>query len=145
GLSIDEVAARLRLHPKQVQAIESETLPALPAPFLRGFVRNYAKELRLDPGPLVAELNARLGPQPGEPQRGAAGSSPAGRSGPSDHGSRRFVVGGVLIVLVGLAVVGGLATRTDGKRAEVVPAPAKPAAAGSVPGSPSAEQKVEAK
>jgi cytoskeleton protein RodZ len=141
GLSVNEIAARLRLHPKQVQAIENEALPALPAPFLRGFVRNYAKELRLDPAPLVAELNARLGPQAGELQRFATGGSGSGGTAPSGHGSRRVVVTGVLVVLVGLALVGGLATRSEKRRAEaaseskpVLPAPPPPAVV---------EQKVE--
>jgi len=118
GLSIDEIAARLRLHPKQVQAIENETLPALPAPFLRGFVRNYAKELRLDAAPLIAELNARLGPQAGDPARAVSGSSALGRVVRGDHSSRRIVVVGALVALGALAVLGGLATRGDKRRVE---------------------------
>jgi len=141
GLSVNEIAARLRLHPKQVQAIENEVLPALPAPFLRGFVRNYAKELRLDPAPLVAELNARLGPQAGELQRFATGGSGSGSAAPSGHGSRRVVVTGVLVVLVGLALVGGLATRGEKRRAEAA-AESKSVAAVTPP-SPVVAQKVE--
>jgi cytoskeleton protein RodZ len=118
GLSIDEIAARLRLHPKQVQAIENQSLPALPAPFVRGFVRNYAKELRLDPAPMLAELNAMLGPQAGASQRMATNNSPSGLAAPSDHGSRRVVVVGALAALIGLAVVGGLATRSDNRQFE---------------------------
>jgi cytoskeleton protein RodZ len=136
GLSIDEIAARLRLHPKQVQAIESEALPALPAPFLRGFVRNYAKEVRLDPAPLVAELNALLGPQNGEPQQTTVRSTPAEPVSTREHGSRRFVLVGVLVALAILAVVGGLSTRGDNRQlastttnAKAGPAVATPAAA----------------
>jgi cytoskeleton protein RodZ len=146
GLSVGEMATRLRLHPKQVQAIENQSLPALPAPFLRGFVRNYAKELRLDPAPLIAELNALLGPQAGEPQRVAtAANSLSGDSAPSGHGSRQVVLVGVLAVLIGLAVVGGLATRTDNRQFEAptsITKAAPPAAPQSapVPAEPKAEQ-----
>lgn len=129
GLSVEEIAARLRLHPKQVQAIENETLPALPAPFLRGFVRNYAKEVRLDPAPLIVELNALMGPQAGGPQPLAAARGSSGLGASSDHGSRRVVVIGVLAALIALAVVGGLATRGEKRRIQTagesskVPAP----------------------
>ncbi|HQR56504.1 MAG TPA: helix-turn-helix transcriptional regulator, partial [Burkholderiaceae bacterium] len=40
GLSVSDVAARLRLHPNQVRALEQEALSALPeAAYVRGFVR----------------------------------------------------------------------------------------------------------
>lgn len=147
GLSIDDIAARLRLHPKQVQAIENEALPPLPAPFLRGFVRNYAKELRLDPNPLVAELNARLGPQAGEPERRTPVGTGPGIASPSEHGSRRAVLIGVVAVLVGLAVLGTLATRSDDRRADAAadaakratPAAPPPAAALPATDAPKAE------
>ncbi len=65
GLSLGELASRLRLHPKQVAAIEAENLDALPGgTFLRGFVRNYAKELKLDPAPLLDDLQRRSAPPP---------------------------------------------------------------------------------
>jgi cytoskeleton protein RodZ len=136
GLSVADVAARLRLHPKQVAAIENETLPALPAAFLRGFVRNYAKELRLDPEPLLAELNQRLQPR-GDALAAAplAAASPAAR----DQLSRRVVVVGSLAALVALAVIGWFTTRA--RHAAEVPAvpppsmtaPAAPAAAAVAP------------
>ena len=49
GLSVDEVAARLRLGVRQVQALEADDASALPgAMFVRGFIRNYAKLLGMD-------------------------------------------------------------------------------------------------
>ena len=137
GLSIEDVAARLRLHPRQVQAIENEALPALPAPFLRGFVRNYAKELRIDPAPLVAELSARLGPQSGAQQGTEANTSSVPRLMAGDFASRRVVVGGVLAALVALAVLGWLATRGD-RRSVEVPPPVKSAEPSAPPVVPAA-------
>lgn len=54
GLSVDEAASRLRLMPRQVQALESGNVDALPGPaFVRGFLRNYAKLLQIDAEPLL--------------------------------------------------------------------------------------------
>lgn len=54
GLSVDEVASRLRLMPRQVRALESGDIDALPGPaFVRGFLRNYAKLLQIDAEPLL--------------------------------------------------------------------------------------------
>ena len=50
GLSIDDVAQQLKLAPRQVQALEDDDYARLPGrTFVRGFVRNYARFVRLDP------------------------------------------------------------------------------------------------
>jgi cytoskeleton protein RodZ len=57
GLSMDAVAQQLKLAPRQVRAIEEEDYARLPGrTFVRGFVRNYARLLNLDPDALVAAL-----------------------------------------------------------------------------------------
>jgi cytoskeleton protein RodZ len=49
GMSIDAAAQQLKLHPRQVKAIEDGEFALLPGrTFVRGFVRNYARLLRLD-------------------------------------------------------------------------------------------------
>lgn len=54
GLSTDEAAARMRLSVRQVEALESGNVEALPGPaFVRGFIRNYAKLLQVDAQPLL--------------------------------------------------------------------------------------------
>jgi cytoskeleton protein RodZ len=54
GLSVDDVGTRLRLTPKQVEAMEAGRMEDLPGPaFVRGFLRNYAKLLQIDPEPLL--------------------------------------------------------------------------------------------
>ncbi len=56
-LSVDEVAMRLRLVPRQIMALEANDFGALPGmATVRGFIRSYAKLLRIDPDPLVAML-----------------------------------------------------------------------------------------
>jgi cytoskeleton protein RodZ len=57
GLSVADVAAQIRLAPRQIEALEAEELQNLPElPFLRGFVRSYAKLLQIDAQPLLATL-----------------------------------------------------------------------------------------
>jgi len=112
GLSIDDIAARLRLNPKQVQAIESESLPPLPTPFLRGFVRNYAKELKLDPAPVLAELDARISPPVEQPEHESATSS-GSRAALGEHFSKRLVLGGVIGALVVFALIGWFASTSQ--------------------------------
>lgn len=61
GLSLGEVADRLKLSLKQLEAIEGDRFEALPGPaFVRGFVRNYARFLGVDAGPLMTRLEARF-------------------------------------------------------------------------------------
>ncbi len=61
GLSVADVAAQIRLAPRQIEALEADDLAHLPElPFVRGFVRSYAKLLHLDDQPLLAALPAAL-------------------------------------------------------------------------------------
>ena len=54
ALSVHEIASRLRLSPKQIEAIEADNFAALPEPtIVRGFIRNYAKLLKINSQPLL--------------------------------------------------------------------------------------------
>ena len=54
GLTVHEIASRLRLSPKQIEAIEADNYATLPEPtIVRGFIRNYAKLLKIDAQPLL--------------------------------------------------------------------------------------------
>lgn len=53
-LTVDDVAHQLKLARRQVIAIENDDFDALPGPtFVRGFIRNYARLLRVDADPLL--------------------------------------------------------------------------------------------
>ena len=57
GLSLGEVADRLKLSVRQLEAIEQDDFQQLPgSTFVRGFVRNYARFLHVDPAPLMLQL-----------------------------------------------------------------------------------------
>ena len=70
GLSVAEVARQLRLTPSQVEAMEAGDYQRLPGPvFARGFIRNYARLVKLDPGVLLASAERQLLPAAqGEPE-----------------------------------------------------------------------------
>lgn len=56
-LSVEDVARQLRLSVPQIDAIEREDFEKLPGrTFLRGFIRNYANLVQLDPAPLLKML-----------------------------------------------------------------------------------------
>lgn len=59
GLTVFEVAQFLKFSPRQIEALETDDYDALPpgATFLRGFVRGYAKLLKLDVLPLLGMLD----------------------------------------------------------------------------------------
>lgn len=59
GLSIDAVAQQLKLAPRQVTALEEDDWQRLPGrTFVRGFARNYARFVQLDPDAVLALLPA---------------------------------------------------------------------------------------
>ncbi len=58
GLSIQDIASRLRLGPKQIEALETDNFAVLPeATIIRGFIRNYAKQLKINAEPLLNAYN----------------------------------------------------------------------------------------
>ena len=62
-LSVEEVASRLRLSEKQINALEADDFSIFgSAIFARGFIRAYANFLTLDPQPLLDE-HLRMFPQ----------------------------------------------------------------------------------
>jgi cytoskeleton protein RodZ len=68
GLSRSEVAQRLHMSASQVEALEAGEYERLPkGTFLRGFVRNYAKQLSLPADPLLDRLR-EVAPQPVAPR-----------------------------------------------------------------------------
>ena len=71
GFSITDIARQLKLSPWQVEALESGDYRRLPgAVFVRGFIRNYARVVKLDAVPLLANT------EQGSP-RPATGALPA--------------------------------------------------------------------
>jgi len=85
GWSVEQVAEQLKLAVRQVVAIEAGDYAALPSPAVtRGFVRAYAKILRLDPAPLVAQVKMD------EPVAADTDAAAARRERPTSFSHSRF-------------------------------------------------------
>ncbi len=90
GWSVEQVADQLKLAPRQILALEAGDYAALPSPAVtRGFVRAYAKLLRIDAAPLVAMIEMNM---PAEAQAGASNVRREQR--PTSFSESRFPVGG---------------------------------------------------
>ncbi|HET9024888.1 MAG TPA: helix-turn-helix domain-containing protein, partial [Burkholderiaceae bacterium] len=142
GLSVGDMAARLRLHVNQVRALESENLARLPeAAYVRGFVRSYARSLALDPAPLIDDLNSKLAPAADSVVDGmtrARDYSPV-RAAAQERTSRSLVLGLSVVALVALGALGWYATRQPRQEPAPPVAPSSAAPAQPVAQRPSAE------
>lgn len=143
GLSVADIAQRLKFAPRQVEALEAGEHAALPGlTFERGFVRGYAKLLGIDAAPLVAELerlaDARGGPTTVQLQSISAGHAQF----PVSASSHASAWPWLLAILIAVAGVGGYSiyhwtppeslARTE--RATAPAATAGPVVSGSVTG-----------
>jgi len=92
GWSVEQVADQLKLAPRQVVALEAGDYASLPSPAVtRGFVRAYAKLLKIDAAPLVAAIPMNMPP---EAQAGATASIPRREQRPASFSQSRFPIGG---------------------------------------------------
>ncbi|MFO1399104.1 MAG: DUF4115 domain-containing protein [Burkholderiales bacterium] len=139
GLTIDAVAQQLKLAPRQVQAIEDDDYAQLPGrTFVRGFMRNYARLLQLDPEDVLATLpDANAAPSLNHPSltptTRVMGELPAETSG--KPGSARWAIplALVVVILIGVAYQFG---RPLADRARAVMGEPKAPAAGTALPSP---------
>ncbi len=133
GLGVTDIAAELRLHPKQVRAIEQEDLARLPEPaYVRGFIRSYARVLNIDPAPILNDLNAKLSPTDASVVDGMAGTgdySPV-RAAARERMSRQLGIGVVVAGLIALGLVGWQASQQTPsiEASPVATIPSEPAA-----------------
>lgn len=99
-LNLLDVGERTRIHPRILDAIETDDIRSLPAPvYTVGLITSYARFLGVDPAPIVAAYRARLSRSDG----GSRASRPQGRR-------RTLAVPGIVLpsVIVGLVVVLGI-------------------------------------
>ena len=99
GLSVAEVAKRLRLSISQIEALEADAYDKLPGPtFARGFIRNYARLLQIDSTPLLMSSTTtyRSFPEKGSPTAMRSIPFPSKK----DKAWRGYAFAGVLIGLI---------------------------------------------
>jgi cytoskeleton protein RodZ len=107
GWSVEQVADQLKLAVRQVVALEAGDYASLPSPAVtRGFVRAYAKLMRLDPVPLVAQIEMDT-PAPADTSAATAARRPSptsfSQSKFPSHGKRSalplgWIAGAVVVV-----------------------------------------------
>ncbi|MGB9108063.1 MAG: helix-turn-helix transcriptional regulator, partial [Telluria sp.] len=86
GWTVEQVADQLKLAVRQVVALEAGDYASLPSPAVtRGFVRAYAKLVKVDPAPLVAQIAIDM---PGEAEVNAA--SAVRRPTPASFSQAKF-------------------------------------------------------
>ncbi len=108
GLAIADAARHLKLSPWQVEALETGDYARLPGPvFVRGFIRNYARLLKIDPTPLLAEIAGQIKTEaPAVPEPAASEAIPF--PGQQNFNWRPYAIGALVIVaaLVGYEFYG---------------------------------------
>lgn len=105
GIPLPELAGILKLGPRQVEALENGDWQALPGhTFIRGFIRNYARLVHLDPAPLMAQLDATLEKPVSRLGEGEVRQAPMPHGGSAISRRDRAVImtGGLLVALAGL-------------------------------------------
>lgn len=100
NLSLSEVARQLRLTERQVEALETGAFDRLPGPvFVRGFIRNYARLLKLDPDQVLSSMCAELPRAEGMVRMPRSENIPF--PSPAVHRSPRYLL---LVLLVAAAL-----------------------------------------
>lgn len=141
GWSVEQVADQLKLAVRQVIALEAGDYASLPSPAVtRGFVRAYAKLVKLDPAPLVAQIAMETEPAPDTSavtatRRPAPASFSESRF-PS-HGKRSslplgWIVGGIVVVAAAAAGAWHFGLVPGGQRNEASTTTVTPPAANGV-------------
>jgi cytoskeleton protein RodZ len=109
GLSLDDVAQQLKLAPRQVQALEEDDFQRLPGrTFARGFARNYARFIQLDPDAVLALMPAAESAPALERPSFAAARRPMGEI-PVERAAKRSGAPRALMLLLVLVIVGAAA------------------------------------
>jgi len=147
GLSVDDVALQLKLAPRPVQALEDDDYQRLPGrTFARGFARNYARFIQVDPDRVLALMPAGESAPALERPSFAAARRPMGEI-PVERATKRSSVPRMLFLLLALAAVGAAAyyeylhkasearrdaaAGSENATTAMIPAPRSPTAAGS--------------
>jgi cytoskeleton protein RodZ len=134
GWTVEQVADQLKLAVRQVVALEAGDYAALPSPAVtRGFVRAYAKLVKVDPAPLVAQIAIDAQPESAMNTSATRRPSPASFSQAKfpSHGKRSslplgWIAAAVVVVAAGAAAwkFGLIPSGQHSESSAAAPAPA---------------------
>ncbi|HTO49553.1 MAG TPA: helix-turn-helix domain-containing protein [Burkholderiales bacterium] len=137
GMTVTEVALRLKFSPRQIEALEADHYDVLRGPsMVRGMIRGYAKLIGLDPQPVLDALHQRLnaGPMTMQPRAMAV---PFPRATPK--GSLVYVLLSAVVVIAVVSVIVEWVLRPGAPPAVSAGPRLAPAAQGGAAPSPAAE------
>ncbi|MFZ6744202.1 helix-turn-helix domain-containing protein [Undibacterium sp. JH2W] len=112
GLSLQQVADQLKLSQRQIVALENNQFEDLPKMVIvRGFVRSYAKLLKLDPAPVIKCLPAEFGLAGLDADLRPTLATPFMESrtpflGRQDNNNKKYLIGAGLLAVFALIFVG---------------------------------------
>ena len=141
GLSIPDVAQRLKYAPRQIEAIEADDFNALPGlTFVRGFVRGYARLLGADGDALVRALEISAEQDNGPTTVQLQGVSGTREQFPTGGSSHKSVLPWLLAILLVVGGLGGYSVYNWQAPKEFLPSESvkQPAPAASAPPAPQA-------
>jgi len=123
NLSVADVARQLKLSASQVTALEAGEYERLPGPvFVRGFVRNYARLLKMDPDRLLAMVSDL-------PGQDVPHAMPTARGVPfPSKTERRWPRALMVVMLLAVVALGAYEFYGDGRGVEVQTKTVAPAA-----------------
>ena len=102
SMTVNDVAQVLRFSPRQIEALERDDYASLPgATAVRGFIRSYAKLVKIDAVPLLATLDPAV-PVPAADVRPPSNMGEAAHPTISERASPRVVVIGLVAFVVAL-------------------------------------------
>jgi len=103
SLPVADVAQALKLGQRQVEALERDDWSVLPGTtFIRGFVRNYARLVDIDPAPLMERLESLL-EKPVDTLAVPAAAPPRISNASKSRDGLVVGIGGLLLILAALA------------------------------------------
>ncbi len=113
GLSLGDVARQLKLSVRQVEALERDDYDAFASHvFVRGFLRNYAKLLRIDLDSQIAQLGADEAAATPSPEADAAQAAHARLARRTRR--LRWILAAVAAALIALALLRPASERDAG-------------------------------
>ena len=102
GMSYDDVANQLKFAPRLIEALEAGEFDKLPGrTFARGMLRSYAKLLKIDPAPILAQLGVSdAGRTQAGPEQAVSLRAPIPFSEGGKHGNLIYTVLTVVVLAV---------------------------------------------
>ncbi|WP_338365279.1 RodZ domain-containing protein [uncultured Pseudoalteromonas sp.] len=96
NISLESLTGPLKLSISQLQRLESDEYQTLgPITFVKGYIKNYCRELNIDSAPILAKL-----PAPPEPTKPANMQSFSRRTEKEAHDSRLMLVSYIILAIV---------------------------------------------